>query len=315
MHSIGEWWMWLAFFIIVLGMLAVDMFLLGGQKAHRVSTKEALSWSIVWLLIALGFNCLLWLYLKHQYGLELANQKSLEFFTGYLIEKALSVENIFVFVMLFTYFAVPTEYQRRVLLYGVLGAIVMRLILILLGIWIINQFSWILYFFGVFLIITAFKMLLVADEKLDLSKNLALRWMKNHLRITETYHEEKFFVKINNQRYITPLFIVLVLIEISDLIFAVDSVPTIFAITSDPFIVLTSNIFAILGLRALYFLLANIVDRFYLLKYGLAIILIFIGVKMLIADWFKISILVTLAVIVALLASSILLSLYKTKKA
>jgi tellurite resistance protein TerC len=190
----------------------------------------------------------------------------------------------------------------------------MRMILILLGIWVINQFSWILYIFGVFLIITAIKMLFFAGEKPDLDKNIVLKWMRKHLRITENYHAEKFFVKINQTRYVTPLFLVLILIEISDLIFAIDSVPTIFAITSDPFIVLTSNIFAILGLRALYFLLANSVERFHLLKYGLAIILIFIGTKMLIAAWFKIPVLVTLSVILVILISSILLSLYVTRK-
>lgn len=314
MQTIGEWWMWLGFFTLVIGMLLVDMFVYGGGKAHRVSTREALLWSGIWIATALIFNFLLWRYLDYQHHPELATQKSLEFFTGYLIEKALSMENIFVFVMIFNYFAVPKEYQRRVLLYGVWGAIILRLTLILAGIWAINQFSWILYIFGIFLIFTAIKMLFFAKESPDLSQNLILKWMRRHLRITERYEDERFFIRQNQHTYVTPLFVVLVLIEISDVIFAVDSVPTIFAITSDPFIVLTSNIFAILGLRALYFLLANIIDRFYLLKYGLALILIFIGTKMLVAYWYKISIPITLAVILSLLISFILLSWYKTKQ-
>lgn len=313
MNTIGEWWMWVGFFIFVGIMLFIDMFVLGGRKAHRVSNKEAFGWSVAWLLIAFVFNFLFWLYVGSKYGYPIANQKSLEFFAGYLVEKALSVENIFVFVLLFSYFSVPVEYQRRVLLYGVLGAIVMRLMLILLGIWAINRFSWIFYIFGIFLIATAVKMLVVADQKPDLSRNIVLRWMRKHLRITEQYHDERFFVKVNNLNYVTPLFVVLVLIEITDLIFAVDSVPTIFAITPDPFIVVTSNIFAILGLRALYFLLANMIDRFHFLKYGLSLILIFIGIKMLLLNWFKIPIGITLIVILSFLLGSIFLSFYRTK--
>lgn len=312
MTTISEWWMWLGFFGFVAIMLMVDLFLLGGGKAHRVSTREALSWTIVWFTLALTFNFLLWWYLTGAVGLPMAHEKALEFLTGYLIEKSLSVDNIFVILMIFSYFAIPAEYQRRVLIYGVLGAIVMRLILILLGIWVINQFYWVLYFFGFLMLATGIKMLIFAEHKPDLAKNPVLHWMRNHLRITHELHDEKFFISRNRVLYVTPLFLVLILVEVSDLIFAVDSIPAIFAVTNDPFIVFTSNIFAILGLRALYFLLANMHSRFHLLKYGLAFILIFVGCKMLISHWIKIPIFVALGVVAVILISCIVLSMYQT---
>jgi tellurite resistance protein TerC len=313
LETIGTWWMWAGFILLVLVMLAVDMFLLGRQGSHKVSFKEAATWSVVWVTMALLFNAGLWWYLDGNLGRELANQKALEFFTGYLVEKSLAVDNIFVFLMLFSYFAVPAEYQRRVLLYGVLGAIVMRAVMILLGAWLIAQFHWILYLFGLFLLVTGIKMLIFAGHEPDLEKNPILRWMRGHMRITQEYHGEKFFVWKNGIRYATPLFLVLVLIEVSDLIFAVDSIPAIFAITSDPFIVFTSNIFAILGLRAMYFLLADVAPRFHLLKYGLALVLAFIGIKMLIVDFFKIPVLIALAVVALILATSVVLSIIKTR--
>lgn len=294
-------------------MLFVDLFVFGGRKAHRVSTKEALSWSILWFTLAIIFNFLLWWYLIQNFTLSVANEKALEFFTGYLIEKSLSFDNIFVFLILFDYFAIPAKYQHRVLIYGVIGAIVMRLILILLGIWIVNQFHWILYIFGLFLMITGVKMFIFADKKPELAKNPILQWMRNHLRITEELHGEQFFLKRNQLVYVTPLFMVLILIEVSDLIFAVDSIPAIFAITNDPFIVFTSNIFAILGLRALYFLLVNMHKRFYFLKYGLAFILVFVGFKMLIAPWFKIPIFIALGIVMATLVFCILFSVWHRK--
>ncbi|MDO9371452.1 MAG: TerC family protein [Gammaproteobacteria bacterium] len=309
----GTWWMWTGFILLVLVMLAVDMFLLGRQGSHKVGFKEAAIWSVVWVSMALLFNAGLWWYLDANLGRELANQKALEFFTGYLVEKSLAVDNIFVFLMLFSYFAVPAEYQRRVLLYGVLGAIVMRAVMILLGAWLIAQFHWILYLFGLFLLVTGIKMLVFAGHEPDLEKNPILRWMRGHLKITQKYHGEKFFVWENGVRYATPLFLVLVLIEVSDLIFAVDSIPAIFAITTDPFIVFTSNIFAILGLRAMYFLLADVAPRFHLLKYGLALVLAFIGVKMLIVDFVKIPIAMALGVVALILVSSVVLSLLKTR--
>lgn len=313
LETIGTWWMWLGFILLVLVMLAVDMFLLGRQGSHKVSLKEAATWSVVWVTMALLFNAALWWYLDGNLGRELANQKALEFFTGYLIEKSLAVDNIFVFLMLFSYFAVPAEYQRRVLLYGVLGAIVMRAVMILLGAWLIAQFHWILYLFGLFLLVTGIKMLIFAGHEPDLEKNPILRWMRGHMRITQEYHGEKFFVWKNGVRYATPMFVVLVLIEVSDLIFAVDSIPAIFAITEDPFIVFTSNIFAILGLRAMYFLLADVAPRFHLLKYGLALVLAFIGAKMLIVDFMKIPIAVALGVVALILTTSIILSVWKTR--
>lgn len=311
MESISEWWLWAGFFVFILVMLAVDIFLLGGKKAHRVSTRESLCWVIVWMSLACMFNLLLWQYLTHTAGSVIANQKALEFFTGYLIEFSLSVDNMFIFIMIFTYFAVSAEYQRRILLYGVLGAIVMRLMMILLGVFLVSRFHWILYIFGLLLVITGIKMLLFANEKPDFSTNPIFYWIRKHVRVTETIHNEKFFVRKNKLLYITPLFLVLIFIETSDLIFALDSIPAIFAITDDPFIIFTSNIFAILGLRSLYFLLANIADRFYLLKYGIALILIFIGCKMLMAYWFTIPVLLALSVVAIILLVSILVSLIK----
>lgn len=312
MTTIGEWWMWPCFLAFVVVMIAVDLFLLGGRKIHRVSTKEALTWTIVWFTCAALFNLLLWWYLIHTTSTPIANEKALEFFTGYLIEKSLSVDNVFVIFMIFSYFSIPAEYQHRVLIYGVLGAIVMRLILILLGIWMISKFYWILYIFGFFLVATGIKMFIFAGRKPTLAKNPVLRWMRNHLRITEALQGERFFIFHNRLLYITPLFLVLVLVEISDLIFAVDSIPAIFSITNDPFIVYTSNIFAILGLRSLYFVLVNMHNRFHLLNYGLAFILVFVGFKMLIVHWFKIPIFVALTIVVMTLAVCILLSIYQT---
>lgn len=313
LESIGSWWMWLGFIIFVLIMLAVDLFVLGGKTVRKVSFKEAFIWSGVWVLLALFFNTLLWWYLGVQVGKEVANTKALEFFTGYLIEKSLAVDNIFVFLMIFTYFAVPPEYQRRVLLYGVVGAIIMRAVMILAGSALIAQFHWILYIFGLFLLVTGIKMFYFADKKPDLEQNPLLRWMRGHMKITNEYHAEKFFVIKDGVRYATPMFLVLVLIEFSDLVFAVDSIPAIFAITTDSFIVFTSNIFAILGLRAMYFLLADVADRFHLLKYGLALVLVFIGVKMLIMDFYKIPVMLALGVVAAILLVSVILSLMATR--
>ena len=313
MESIGNGWMWGGFIVFVLAMLAVDMFALGGKGAHKVSVKEALGWSIVWVSLALLFNAGLWWYLDVNVGREVANTKALEFLSGYLIEKSLSVDNIFVFLMVFSYFAVPAEYQRRVLLYGILGALVMRAIMILLGVWLVTQFSWVLYLFGAFLVITGVKMLIFADHEPDLEKNPILRWLRGHLRITKDYEGERFFTVRNGLTYVTPLFLVLILIEATDLVFAVDSIPAIFAITTDPFIVFTSNIFAIMGLRALYFLLADMADRFHLLKYGLALVLIFVGGKMLAAYWFHLPVQYSLAIVGTIIFGSIVLSLKLSK--
>ncbi|EIK42812.1 integral membrane protein TerC [Cellvibrio sp. BR] len=308
------WELWTGFIIFVVIILLLDLFVFGGNKAHKVSVKEAASWSLVWFSLAVIFNIGLWWYLKKDYGETFADQKALEFFTGYLIEKSLSVDNVFVFLLIFSAFQVPPEYQRRVLIYGVLGAIVMRIIMILIGSWAVKEFSWVLYVFGAFLIITGIRMLLAVDEKPDLEKNWIVVFARKHLRITPGFHGEKFTIVQQGARYFTPLFLVLILIEISDLVFAVDSIPAIFAITSDPFIVATSNIFAILGLRALYFLLADVADRFHLIKYGLSVVLVFIGCKMLVANWFHVPVMWSLLVIVTLIGGSILASLWVTRK-
>lgn len=313
LQSISTWWMWAGFGVFVLAMLAVDMFLLGRHGAQKVTLREALTWSLLWLAMAILFGGALWGWLDHTAGREVADTKVMEYLTGYLLEKTLAMDNIFVFVMLFSYFAVPMEYQKRVLVYGVLGAIVMRVVLILLGAWLIAQFHWVLYIFGAFLLVTGIKMLLFAEHEPDLTKNPLLKWLRNHMRITDNYHGDKFWIYEKGVRWFTPMFLVLVLIEASDLIFAVDSIPAIFAVTQDPFIVFTSNIFAILGLRALYFLLADMAERFHLLKYGLAVVLIFVGAKMLIVDWFKIPVAVSLGVIIAVLGTSMMLSLLATR--
>ncbi len=312
--SIGTPWLWAGFIAFVLVMVALDLFVLGGRKAHKVSVKEAAGWSLVWVTLALAFNALLWWYLDGTAGRAVANAKALEFLTGYLIEKSLSVDNIFVFLMIFSFFAVPAEYQRRVLIYGVLGAIILRATMILAGAWLVAQFHWVLYLFGAFLLVTGIKMLIFAEQEPSLEKNPVLKWMRNHLRITPEYHGEKFTVMKDGVRWFTPLFLVLVLIETSDVIFAVDSIPAIFAITTDPFIVFTSNIFAILGLRALYFLLADMANRFHLLKYGLALVLVFVGTKMLVADFYKVPIGLALGIVAIIIASSVFASLAASRR-
>jgi len=306
--------MWGAFIAFVLVMLALDLFVFGGRKAHKVSVKEAALWSLVWVSLALAFNGGLWWYLNGTVGQEIADSKALEFLTGYLIEKSLSVDNVFIFLLIFASFHVAPEYQRRVLIYGVLGAIVMRAIMILAGAWVVQEFSWVLYLFGAFLVVTGIRMLIMAEITPDLEQNPVLKFSRKHLRLTTEYHGEKFSVMKDGVRYFTPLFLVLILIEFTDLVFAVDSIPAIFAITTDPFIVFTSNIFAIMGLRALYFLLADVADRFHLLKYGLALVLTFIGAKMLIAPWYHVPVQASLAVVAVLIGSSVIASLIATRK-
>lgn len=316
MESIGTWWMWAGFFAIVLVMLTIDLFVVGGSKQHRVSVREAAIWSLIWVSISMLFAGALWLYLDGTAGRELANQKALEYVTGYLIEKSLAVDNVFVWLMLFSFFAIPPELQKRVLVFGVLGAIVLRTLMILAGVWLIAHFHWLLYVFGAFLLITGIKMWWFADEKPDLANNPLINWIRRHIKVSDQLHGESFFIRRPEGgtlvRYATPLFLVLVLVEFSDVIFAVDSIPAIFAITTDPFIVLTSNIFAILGLRAMYFLLADMADRFSLLKYGLAIVLMFIGTKMLLIDVIKIPVLLSLGVVAGIIATSVALSLRRS---
>ncbi len=313
-ESTGTPTLYLGFALLVIILLAVDFLVLKTQGAHRVSVKEAAGWSVVWITIALAFCGWFWWYLDGRFGRELANEKALEYLTGYLIEKSLAVDNVFVWITLFSFFAVPTEFQKRVLLYGVLGAIVMRAALIYVGALLLAEFHWILYIFGLFLLLTGVKMLIFANHKPDLEKNPLLRWMRGHMKITDKYHGEKFFVLKDGMRYATPMFVVLVLVEVTDLIFAVDSIPAIFAVTGDPFIVFTSNIFAILGLRAMYFLLVDTAERFHLLKYGLAVILMFIGVKMLLLDVYKIPVGIALGAVGLILLVSVAASLVASRR-
>lgn len=313
MDSIGTWYWYTGFAVFVLVAIAVDLLVLEAKGAKKVSFREALNWSIVWVLLSFVFNALLWWYLDDKFGREIANDKAAEFFTGYLIEKSLAVDNIFVFLMLFTFFGVRPEHQRRVLILGVVLAIVLRAIMILIGAWLIAKFHWILYVFGAILLITGVKMLLMAEAEPDINKNPILKFMRRHIRITDVYHGEKFTVIENGKRWFTPLFAVMIMIGVTDIIFAVDSIPAIFAITLDPFIVLTSNVFAILGLRAMYFMLADLANRFHLLKYGLAFILVFIGIKMLLLDVYKIPIGFALAVVGIVLVVSVVGSLWVTR--
>jgi tellurite resistance protein TerC len=313
METIGTWWMWAGFLAIVLVMLAIDLFLVGGGKQHKVSFREAATWSLIWVSVSFMFAAVLWWHLDGSVGREVANQKSLEFVTGYLIEKSLAIDNVFVWLMLFSFFGIPLELQKRVLALGVLGAIVMRTVMIFAGAWLITQFHWMLYIFGAFLLVTGVKMWWFAEEKPDMANNPLIRWLRGHMKIADELHGEKFFVWKDGVRYATPLLLALILVEVSDLIFAVDSIPAIFAITADPFIVLTSNVFAILGLRAMYFLLADMADRFSLLKYGLAAVLVFIGVKMLLIDLYAIPIGFSLAVVATFIGISIWMSLRKER--
>jgi len=313
-ESTGTPILYLGFSLLVIVLLAIDFFMLKTQGSHRVNVKEAAAWSVGWIAISLAFCGWFWWHLDGSFGREVANEKALEYLSGYLIEKSLAVDNVFVWITLFSFFAVPTEFQKRVLLYGVLGAIVMRAVLIYVGALLLAQFHWILYVFGLFLLLTGVKMLVFSTHEPDLEKNPILRWMRGHMKITNEYHGEKFFVLKEGMRYATPMFVVLVLVELTDLVFAVDSIPAIFAVTGDPFIVFTSNIFAILGLRAMYFLLADMAARFHLLKYGLAVILMFIGVKMLLLDVYKIPVGIVLGIVGLILLVSVAASLVASRR-
>lgn len=272
------YWLYLAFTAFVLVMLALDLGVFHRQ-AHEVSFKEAAIWSVVWVTLALIFNAAFYFYAASKFPADTAQNLSLEFLTGYIVEKSLSVDNIFVFVMVFGYFSIPPLYQHRVLFYGIIGALVFRAIFIGAGSWLM-QFHWVIYLFGAFLILTGIKMMLVPEKQLNPEKNFLIRLFKRFVPVTHELHGQKFFVRENKILHATPLFIALLFLELTDVIFAVDSVPAIFAITKEPLIVFTSNIFAILGLRAMYFMLAGAVDKFYLLKYGLSIVLVFVGLKM-----------------------------------
>jgi tellurite resistance protein TerC len=299
-------WLWIGFNVFVLIMLALDLGVFH-RKTHVVTLKESITWTAVWVVMALLFN----LGIAHFMG----NDKGLEFFTGYVIEKSLSVDNVFIFALLFSYFAVPALYQHKVLFWGVFGALVMRAVMIALGAKLIAEFAWIIYVFGAFLVLTGVKMIVKREEEIHPERNPVVRFFKRFIPSTSDFRGDKFFVRENGVLMATPLFVVLILVEVSDLIFAVDSIPAIFAVTKDPFIVYTSNVFAILGLRSLYFALAGVLDKFHYLKVGLGVVLSFVGVKMLLAHspW-KIDTHVSLGVIIVVLAASVVASLVWPKK-
>ena len=314
MDTIAPTWLWIFFVFSVLSALFIDFVVLKKQGAHSVSVKEALNWSIVWVLLSLAFNALFWWAVQQDHGSAVANEKSMQFLTGYLIEKSLAVDNIFVFLMIFTYFAVPPEFQKRVLMIGIVGAIVLRTVMILVGSWLVAEFHWVLYVFGAFLLLTGIKMWWAAGKEPDLESNPALKLLRRVLPVAKNFDGEKFFTLDNGRKVATPLLLVIALVGLTDIIFAVDSIPAIFAITTDPFIVLTSNIFAILGLRAMYFLLAAVAAKFHLLSYGLAVVLVFIGSKMLLIDVIKIPVLISLGVVVSILAITMIWSVKTAPK-
>jgi len=314
METVAPLWLWLTFGVIVLTSLFIDFVVLKKQGAHDIGVKEALNWSIIWIALSFVFNGLFWWAVKDSTGsTELANTKSLEFLTGYLIEKSLAVDNIFVFLMIFTYFAVPSPFQKRVLMIGIVGSIVLRTVMILAGGWLMAEFHWVLYVFGAFLVLTGIKMWWAAGKEPDLNNNPALKLLRKYMQISKNYDGEKFWTIENGKKVATPLFMVICLIALTDVIFAVDSIPAIFAITSDPFIVLTSNVLAILGLRAMYFLLAAVAHKFHLLNYGLAVILVFIGTKMCLIDIYKIPVSISLAVVIGILILTMVLSVRTAK--
>lgn len=311
MQSIGSPLLWSVFAALVIVALLVDLVLMRHGGPHRVTFKEALGWSVGWVALALAFNAALWRYVSARAGEEMGGRIAFEFLTGYLVEKSLAVDNIFVFLMLFNYFAVPEIQRQKVLVIGVLGAIVLRAGMIFAGAFLLARFHWILYVFGAFLVLTGLKMLWAAGQAPDLEGNPALKWMRKHLPLSPEYHGNAFTIHREGRRWYTPLFVVVVLIGVTDLIFAVDSIPAIFAITSDPFIVLTSNVFAVLGLRAMFFLLAGMAEKFHLLPYGLALVLVFIGIKMLLIDIYKIPIGWSLGVVSLTIAATVVMSLLR----
>jgi tellurite resistance protein TerC len=301
-ETIGTPSLWIGFTLFVLVLLALDLGVFH-RHAHSVSVREALTWSIVWITLALLFNGLVYQWFGPERGLE--------FLTGYLIEKALAVDNIFVFVVLFSYFAVPAALQHKVLFWGILGALIMRAVFIFLGAALLQQFHWVMYVFGAFLVVTGIKLFKQNETDIHPERNLLFRLFIRFVPAIPAYREDRFFVRQSGRWYATPLLFVLVSVEATDLVFAVDSIPAIFAVTSDPFIVYTSNIFAILGLRSLYFLLAGVITQFHYLKVGLALVLVFVGTKMVMTDVYKIPIAVSLAVVAMLIGGSIVASLLR----
>lgn len=309
MENVITGWTWFGFTIFLIIALTADTWLVNHSKTRsHQSMRVAVYWSLFWISCALIFNLFLWFYLRYEAGDQVANTKALEFFTGYLIEKSLSVDNLFVFYMVFKQFHIPNEYQQRVFTYGIWGAVIMRLLVILAGTALVQRFHWLLYLMGVFLLLTGIKIFFSKEESKDLTETLAIRIFKRFMRITTEFHGERFLIRKNGLLYATPLLVALFFIELSDLVFALDSIPAIFAITTDPFIVWTSNIFAILGLRALYFLLSGMITKFRLLKYGIALILMFVGFKMVIEPWLHVPVGISLSIISSILLSFAALS-------
>ena len=311
----GSIWLWVGFNVFVLAMLALDLGVFH-RKSHAVSGREALIWSIVWSTLSLVFNGVIYFFWDQMMpdSAYTNSEAALAFFTGYLIEKSLSVDNIFVFILIFSFFAVPAAYQHRVLFWGILGALVMRGTLIAVGAALLKEFHWIIYVFGAFLIFTGIRMALHRDEEVHPEKNPVVKFFRRFMPVTKTFEGDNFFVRRAGKLMATPLFLILLIVESTDLVFAVDSIPAIFAVTQEPFIVYTSNVFAILGLRALYFLLANVMDKFQYLKLGLSAVLTFIGIKMVIVDFYHIPVAASLTVVASILTVSILASLWKAKK-
>ncbi|WP_312535921.1 TerC family protein [Acinetobacter variabilis] len=315
METIGTLWLYLVFFAIVAVMLVIDFVGFKHQHGQEVKVRTAAYWSIAWVSVATLFGGGLWLYLEQTAGAAIANTKVMEYFAGYLLEKSLAIDNVFVWLMIFAAFAIPPALQRKLLLYGVLGAIVLRTIFIFIGAWFVQEFSWILYLFGAFLVYTGFKFLRGQHEEDSNIEDMAiLKWLRKHMRITPQLQGDKFFVRQNGLLWATPLFLVLILVETSDVIFAVDSIPAIFAVTTDPFIVLTANLMAILGLRAMFFLLSGAASKMHYLPYGLGLILVFIGFKMLMLDVFHMPIWISLSFIVIVLTITAWLSIRHSKK-
>lgn len=310
MESVGNIGLYLAFFGMVSVMLAIDFFGFKHKAGQPVAMKQAAIWSAAWVSMAILFAAGLWLYLQQTVGIGIANQKTLEYFAGYLLEKSLAIDNVFVWLMIFSAFAIPPALQRKILLYGVLGAILLRSVFILIGAWLVQEFSWILYLFGAFLLYTGLRFLKPKpQEEPDIEDMKLLKCLRKYLPISPTMHGDKFCIKQQGKWLFTPLFIVLILVECSDVIFAVDSIPAIFAVTTDPFIVLSANLMAILGLRAMFFLLAGAAEKMHYLPYGLGVILMFIGGKMLLLDVYHLPIWLSLSVIALVLAMTAVLSL------
>jgi len=301
-NAVGTPLQWGIFFALVLAMLALDLGVFN-RKVHRIGLREALFWSIVWTLVALAFNW--WVYA------EFGSQVGLEFLTGYVIERALSFDNIFVFIVIFNYFAVPAEYQHRVLFWGILGALISRGIFVALGTALLAKFAWLIFVFGAILLFTGFRLLFQKETEVHPEKNPVVRLFQRFVRLTPHYHGKSFFIREDGVLKATPLMLVLVVIEATDVVFAVDSIPAVFGVTQNPFIVFTSNIFAILGLRALYFLLAGLMHKFRYLGFGLALVLIFIGAKMLLHEWIHIPVELSLGIVIGILAVAVVVSLLR----